>query len=152
MSSFEYSKDLSCKLFNHFIVVSKPIKNLSLLSKMEKDDSSRSKRTYKEDVNRLEQLKLKFLILRMWFTCGETPPNSIRFTLYGVLMMLIAGFRAGHEFFKCFQQLPNYSMKSIALFSSSIILLFPSFWVLYISFCCWRRIRGYDWWMIPQIF
>ncbi|EAY20494.1 hypothetical protein TVAG_238660 [Trichomonas vaginalis G3] len=118
---------------------------------MEKAPNKRVSKEVKEDVNRIEQLKLKFIVIRMWFTCGETPPQSVKITIFGVLALIFAAFKVGTNCYKSIRYLDHKTPQNYALLVTTIFIVVPSLYILFISFCCWRRIAGYDWWMIPHL-
>lgn len=93
-----------------------------------------------------------------WIPNGETPPNAIRGTIFIAVSSFIAGISLGMFCIFCnfsicctnfCKNIPKYSSKLII--ASIAILTIPSLYVFWICFCCWRRIDGYDWWMIPQL-
>ncbi|EAY05976.1 hypothetical protein TVAG_124000 [Trichomonas vaginalis G3] len=89
---------------------------------------------------------------KAWCAAGDPPPQTQVKSLYLMVFLLVFGITTGtiwilSTFFNYFQGSIEHTW--IFLFASFITLL-PGVYALDISYHCWRRHRGYDWWIIPH--
>lgn len=105
----------------------------------------------KEQIDHLESVKNHFRIIKHWYRCGDQPPTTIYKSIYLMMFLMVLGIWLlsllikGH--FKTDSE-NKFPFIPVAVFSA--VTLVPGFWILWISVCCWRRVDGYDWWMIPH--
>lgn len=87
-----------------------------------------------------------------WFAAGDPPPKTQVKSLYLMIFLLIFGFSTGSVWFLAFFRIRFYEAIDHlgVLFLLSAITLIPGIYAAFVSFCCWRRVRGYDWWIIPH--
>ena len=106
----------------------------------------------KEDINYIELFRNKVKIIITWYKNGDFPPDNISKTIFLTLLLSISGFYVILNLtlnnFDSNQKFPD--IPKIPLIIYSLITIFPGLWIFWISICCWRRIDGYDWWMIPH--
>lgn len=104
----------------------------------------------------LSRFELIINIIRnfFWIPSGESPPTTRRPTIIISFISFIVGvLLTVFGIFYDFSDSNDYfylNFKKTQIFFLSTILIIPSLYVLFIFFCCWRRVQGYDWWMIPQ--
>ncbi|EAX99338.1 hypothetical protein TVAG_181950 [Trichomonas vaginalis G3] len=89
---------------------------------------------------------------KAWCAAGDPPPKTQVKSLYLMVFLLIFGFSTGTVWF-----LSAFDIKFVGqiehlwiLFLLSFLTLTPGLYALFISYHCWRRHRGYDWWIIPH--
>lgn len=108
------------------------------------------------DEIKISRFELIINIIRnfFWIPNGDTPPPSLRGTIFIAVSSFTAGIALAILCYSCnFSICSDFLCQKIPksnLIFASIILTIPSLYVFWICFCCWRRIEGYDWWMIPQ--
>ena len=90
--------------------------------------------------------------IREWFAAGDPPPKTQVKSLYLMIFLLIFGFSTGIVAFLSYFKIYFYEgINNIGvLFLLSAITLIPGIYAAWTSFCCWRRVPGYDWWIIPH--
>ena len=90
--------------------------------------------------------------IQNWFAAGDPPPKTQIKSLYLMVFLLIFGFSTGTVWFLAFFRIRFYEVIDHlgVLFILSAITLIPGIYAAVVSFCCWRRVRGYDWWIIPH--
>ena len=87
-----------------------------------------------------------------WFAAGDPPPKTQVKSLYLMVFLLLFGISTGTV--ALLSVLRVYFYEGInnvgVLFFLSAITLIPGVYAAWTSFCCWRRVPGYDWWIIPH--
>lgn len=98
---------------------------------------------YQNYINHVKTLYSKFI-------SGDPPPPThysmialVIFTLICVITTLLIYVMSFFHFNKFESKIPNF----VTLIC--FIILFPSLYEFYLFICCWKRVEGYDWWMIP---
>ncbi|KAH0794925.1 hypothetical protein GPJ56_001202 [Histomonas meleagridis] len=86
-----------------------------------------------------------------WFKKGNPPPPTHKKSMAIMIGLLVFGF--------AFVTIWASSVLDIGPFSTvnspsslafcSFITLCPGLYALWITICCWRGVKGYDWGMIP---
>ena len=86
-----------------------------------------------------------------WFQSGDPVPKTHRNGLPITFSLLIIGFIALACALAPFYGYTNGTIENHtkALFFLSFLAFTPSVYNCFIMFCCWRRIPGYRWSMIP---
>ena len=90
---------------------------------------------------------------RRWFRSGTPPPDPQRRMLYVVLFLLVFGIATTVAFVLAisgvdpFDSMNSYHWLPVLSFMS----LCPAVYGAYVSLCCWRNVKGYDWWIIPGL-
>lgn len=85
-----------------------------------------------------------------WVRAGDPPPNSQKKMLYLIIFLFFFGIGTTTMWILSYMgiilnlQSPNY------LLVISFMTLCPSLYGMVVSYCCWRRYHGYDWWIIPN--
>lgn len=145
--------------------IDEKIKNFSLdfLFKLSSSDSSQKiNNPIKDKKMTIDEIKINRLeftinIIRnfFWIPNGDSPPPSLRGTIFIAASSFIVGITLAIlcnscNFSICSDFLCKKIQKSQLIFAS-LFFTIPSLYVFWICFCCWRRIEGYDWWMIPQL-
>ena len=99
-------------------------------------------------------LPLKILKLVVdWFRDGDPPPKTHRKSLCLMVflnvigMILLTCFILSH--FEI--ALTDFIPISWPFAGLSFITLGPGLYILFLTICCWRRVKGYGWWMIPYV-
>lgn len=93
-----------------------------------------------------------FKQIGIWFRKGDRPPPRQVKSIYLMVFLNIVGIAAlivwclsffGIKFENTFKSL-------IPLAFVAFITLCPGLYGLWVSVCCWRRVYGYDWNIIPE--
>ena len=86
-----------------------------------------------------------------WFKAGEAPPETHRKSMMIMIGLLAFGIPIFTIFILALLKIKFYTyVKSYASFAfMSFITLCPGLYSLWITVCCWRRVKGYEWSMIP---
>lgn len=100
----------------------------------------------------IRHLECKVRYLESWWRRGEIPPPSMVSTIVFFALILLSGFSMlvililsyfEVRFTEIELDKPKFAFVACSMFASG-------FYVTWISLCCWRRVSGYDWWMIPH--
>lgn len=95
----------------------------------------------------------KYLLsLRNWINAGDPPPKAQVNSLYLILFLFSIGFSALMVFIFAYLKICfyEYITSLVPLGAIAFLTLTPSVYGAYVAFCCWRRVYGYDWYMIPN--
>lgn len=97
-------------------------------------------------------IKNIFRSIRKWVKAGDPPPKTQVKSLYLIAFLLFIGmssfiFLTLSYFEICFTDCVT-SLVPVAVLA--FLTLTPSIYGTWVSFCCWRRVYGYDWFMIPN--
>ena len=87
-----------------------------------------------------------------WIRAGNPPPKTQVKSLYLMVFLLVFGFSVATVWFMAFFRIRFYEVISslTSLFIIGFLALCPGLYALWVSICCWRRVPGYDWWIIPH--
>jgi hypothetical protein len=90
--------------------------------------------------------------LRAWLGAGNPPPRDQRSSLWFMAFLNLMGLLVLSLFTRAlFDVRLRAAFTSIApLALVAFILLCPGLYGAWVSACAWRRVRGYDWAMIPR--
>jgi hypothetical protein len=109
----------------------------------------------REEVNVIELIANYWRSLQVWWQIGDSPPRTHYVTIVSALVLAPLGV---YLMLRCFSPNPlvvaglEMQRISIALqFALGLLLAVPSGHIIFLTVCCWRRVSGYDWWMIPHI-
>jgi len=91
------------------------------------------------------------LQIRNWLLSGEMPPKTHKKSMLIMVALLCFGIPSFTVFILAALQIRFYdSINSLGgLAFVSFITLMPGIYALWITVCCWRRVKGYSWDMIP---
>ncbi|KAK8888213.1 hypothetical protein M9Y10_039277 [Tritrichomonas musculus] len=97
-------------------------------------------------------IKNVFKSIRNWVNAGDPPPKTQVKSLYLIFFLLLLGissltFLILSYFEICFIDCVTSLVPVAAI---AFLTLTPSLYGVWVSFCCWRRVYGYDWFMIPN--
>jgi hypothetical protein len=87
-----------------------------------------------------------------WVRSGDPPPKTQVKSLYLMVLLNIIGFTALTVWILGVLEIKFYDTFTslIPLAFTAFVTLCPGLYGLVVSFCCWRRVYGYDWYMIPH--
>jgi hypothetical protein len=88
----------------------------------------------------------------LWFRAGDPPPRTQVKSIYLMIFMNIVGFSALTVWLLAYFGIkfdhPDLPLVPIGIIA--FLMLCPGIYGGWVSFCCWRRRYGYDWFMIPN--
>ena len=89
--------------------------------------------------------------INYWFKNGDSIPKTHRSGVPITITLLFIGIFAMACAFAPFLGYTNNNVEfnTIPLLVISFLALTPSLYNLWIMVCCWRRVPGYEWSMIP---
>lgn len=91
-----------------------------------------------------------FTAFRDWIKAGNPPPRTHRKSMFIMTALLVFGFTFLTVWILAVTGTKFYTANSIHSFAiMAFITLCPGLWALWNSVCSWRRVKGYDWGMIP---
>lgn len=98
-------------------------------------------------------IKFKIQNIIDWIRAGDPPPKSHYKSLRLMIFLIIFGamtltFFILSHFEISFTEFIPVPWPFLGL---SCITLLPGLYILFLTICCWRRIKGYGWWMIPYV-
>jgi hypothetical protein len=114
--------------------------------------SRKTGRRTSEEVNLLEFVRSYVKSARLWWRRGESPPPTHYWSLVLALILVAGGLFVVLRLFSS-ESKPTFKeqrLRAIGLLAFGLLLLTPGLYCLFLSLCCWRRVGGYDWWMIPH--
>ncbi|KAK8842553.1 hypothetical protein M9Y10_025410 [Tritrichomonas musculus] len=99
------------------------------------------------------QILFKCQLIIDWFRAGDLPPKTHYKSLCLMIVLLILGTILGICFVLSHFEIALTDVIPVAwpFFGLSCITLLPSLYIFFVSICCWRRVKGYGWWMIPYV-
>jgi hypothetical protein len=108
-----------------------------------------------EEVNVVQLIANYWRSLHVWWQIGDSPPRTHYVTIGSAIVFAPLGL---YLMLRCFSSKPLFvagpEMQPICFalqFVLGLLLVIPSGHVIFLAICCWRRVSGYDWWMIPHI-
>lgn len=112
----------------------------------------KAKFNHQSPVSSSSSIKNLFRSIRNWIKAGDPPPKTQVKSLYLIAFLLLMGissltFLILAYFEICFTDCVT-SLIPVAFIA--FLTLTPSLYGVWVSFCCWRRVYGYDWFMIPN--
>jgi hypothetical protein len=113
--------------------------------------TERHRRRTSEELNNFERFSNRLRHVALWWELGDSPPP----THYLPLLLAALGFLVGMGLIyyalasKPSIKLNQYELPKFAQLIVGLGMSGTASYYLFISICCWRRVRGYDWWMIP---
>ena len=86
-----------------------------------------------------------------WVKSGDLPPKTHKTSMLIMISLLLFGIPSFYIWILAFFRIQFYDYLDslFPLGFISFITLCPGLYSLWISICCWRRIKGYNWNMIP---
>ena len=133
------------KKSDFFVTHEKTIEKVHRKNKMKKDyQSAQSKQFF--------LLKKSLENFRAWFKKGVPPPATQVKSLYLMVFLILFGFATGTVFVLAYFKIMFYTwfVSIYPLAFVSAITLIPGIYAAWVSYHCWRGVRGYDWYMIPN--
>lgn len=85
-----------------------------------------------------------------WLKAGDLPPRTHRKSMFIMIALLLFGFTFLVIWIMAISGNRFYTANSVSSFGiMAFITLCPGLWALWNSVCAWRKVKGYDWGMIP---
>lgn len=99
------------------------------------------------------KIRFKIQMAIDWFCDGDPPPKTHHKSLFLMLMLIICGtFLLVCFILSHFEiALTDFIPVAWPFLGLSCITLLPGLYILFLAICCWRRVKGYGWWMIPYV-
>lgn len=90
--------------------------------------------------------------LAKWIRAGDKPPRTQVGSIYLMIALNLFGITALTVWTLAFFEIKFYNVfTSIApLAFIAFVTLCPGLYGLWVTLCCWRRVYGYDWFMLPE--
>jgi hypothetical protein len=90
--------------------------------------------------------------IHLWFQAGDPPPRTQVKSIYLMIFMNIVGFCALTIWLLAYFRIKFYStfVSIVPIGIVAFLMLCPGIYGAWVSFSCWRRRYGYDWFMIPH--
>ena len=97
--------------------------------------------------NTMNQVRTFFINLLK----GDSPPPTHYSMILLISVDIIIGMflTVGH-IMKYFNIYFMSSFFTYTTFFIGVVMLVPGLYEAWILGCCWKRVKGYDWWMIPH--
>lgn len=107
----------------------------------------------KEEKSIKNQIQFKIQIIIDWLRAGDFPPKTHYKSLCLMLFLIIFGTITLACFILSHFEIALTEFIPIPwpFLGLSCITLLPGLYILFVAICCWRRIKGYGWWMIPYV-
>lgn len=89
---------------------------------------------------------------REWWAAGDPVPKTHVKDMYLTAFLLIFGFASlyfGLNAFLGIKYDDLFTTPGVLLFVAAITLI-PGLYAAWVTVCCWRRVPGYDWWILPH--
>jgi hypothetical protein len=115
--------------------------------------SSKPGRRSSEELNVIELIRSYMKRARLWWRHGDSPPPTHYWSLGLALFLVASGILTILGLFSSSQPdppIPGQVMRAAGRCALGTVILAPGVYCLFLSLCCWRRLGGYDWWMIPH--
>lgn len=86
-----------------------------------------------------------------WFKAGELPPETHKTSMRIMTALLVFGFSFLAIMILCASGIcfETYNISYPSYLFMTFITLCPGLYSLWITICCWRHVKGYEWGMIP---
>ena len=106
----------------------------------------------KTNLSFLNSIENKLTKIKIWFKSGNPPPKTQIKSLYLALFLFLFGISVFTFFILSYFKIYFYEFVSsnMVLLLISFLTLCPSIYAFWISYHCWRKYPGYDWWIIPH--
>jgi hypothetical protein len=104
----------------------------------------------KEEINLFEFGVSYLKSVRLWWIRGDRPPPRHYWSFAIALFLVGAGLQVLRSSLTFPSEYPARMMYVAGLCALGIVLAAPGIYCIFMSICCWRRLGGYDWWMIPH--
>ena len=105
-----------------------------------------------QELNFVKRLRFYYSNFKKWCQAGDPPPSTQVNSLYLMVFLLIFGHIMGVMFFLALFDIAcvGWFTSLFPLAFSSLITLIPSYYILWVSYHCWRKAPGYDWYIVPN--
>jgi hypothetical protein len=99
-----------------------------------------------------EVLKDTVQQFKQWCRAGDPPPRTQVKSIYLMIFLNIFGLISLTIWTLAVLEIKFYGIFTslIPLAGVAFLTLCPGIYGAWVSFCCWRRVYGYDWFMIPH--
>lgn len=86
-----------------------------------------------------------------WVKAGEKPPKGqVKSIFLSIFLSIFGVLTTTYWFLHNFKYVDHKIEQPYVLLIISFLTLTPGFFGIFASFMCWRRVKGYDWWIIPN--
>ena len=87
-----------------------------------------------------------------WVRAGDKPPRTQVGSVWLMIALNLFGFTALTVWLLAVLEIKFYDTFTsiVPLAFIAFVTLCPGLYGLWVTICCWRRVYGYDWFMLPE--